>query len=158
MATSAKLQMNNSPKLIPDINLSKIGNIGVNQDSVYTNQVKNYSIDKTFDLSKFNQAYEDVQKRRQTIEAVKEREELASLNKVIYKKRLDQLTIGEMAFNFKDSIFDTLTDLLNFKFNLNNNRLFYLGLLVIISVFIMFMLSPSDCHNGVAREPKYIIY
>jgi len=154
MATSAKLQMDNSPKMLVS---SPQNNIGITQQSVYMTRLKGHSVDNTFDLNKFNQEYEDVQKRRQTIAAEKEKNELSLLNTVDYKKRLDQLTIGELAFSFKDSIFDTLTDALNLKFSNSNNRIFYLGLLIILGVFIMYCFSPSECVPAY-REPKFMIY
>ena len=155
MASSAKIQLDNSPsKLLVNVPQN---NVGIDPTSVYRTRLKGHSVDNTFDLNKFNQEFEDVQKRRQTIAAEKERQELSLLNKVEYKKRLDQLTVGEMAFSFKDSIFDTLTDALNLKFQNNNNRLFYLGLLIIISVFVMYVFSPNECDH-IYREPKFVVY
>lgn len=136
MASNSKIQLDNSIKLLANTNHN---NLDIAKEDVY--------VDKTFDLKKFNDRYNDIRRKRRLNIDKLEKDKLSKLGTIDYSKKIHQLTIGEIAFNFKDSMFDTLTDLLNFRFNLNNNRLFYLGLLIIIIIIILYLLSPSDCGN-----------
>jgi hypothetical protein len=147
MASSPQIQFDNSPKLLES---SPQNNLGIDKDDVY--------VDNTFDIQKFNEQYNDVRKRRKQKIEMSEKGKLNKLNTVEYRKQLHQLTIGELVFNFKDSMFDTLTDLLNFKFNLKNNRLFYLGILIIMIIIILYFFAPDNCKDGIKKEPKYFIF
>ena len=89
----------------------------------------------------FNQKFEENQQQKKLIMQQRMHDKLNALNNSDEKILLHELSIGDILINTKDSSFELLDDLLQFKYNketfTKNNRLFYLGVfLIIISMFI----------------------
>jgi hypothetical protein len=100
---------------------------------------------KQFDITEFNAAFEEMLKKQQEEGKKKEAEDLSQLNATFRPKRVHELTIGELLVNMKDAIFDTIDDLLGFDFSVEtftkNNRLFYLGLFVVLFTLILYIVQ-----------------
>lgn len=138
MASNPKIMLDNSPD-----KLSKSDPI-FNQ--LYTDLEINPSdtyVDNIFNLDIFNKKYEDVRRRRQKLIEDAEKERLGRLDTTSLKKKIHQYTIGEILFNLKDALFGILNDLLKFNFTIDTftkqNRLFYLGLFILIIILIIYL-------------------
>lgn len=96
-----------------------------------------------FNLAEFNKAYELAQKKKELDRQEFEDNVLKELNKPKPKKELYELGIVEIFIRTKDSIFDLLDDLLqgdlNYNTFLKDNRMFFLGLFIILLVIIVHM-------------------
>lgn len=98
-----------------------------------------------FDIKKFNKEFED--QLLASKEATKKREEerLKKLNVVQETKPISELTIAEILIGIKDTWFGIIDDLLNLKFNMttitSENRLFYIGLTIIIIVILTYIIN-----------------
>jgi len=70
---------------------------------------------------------------------------LAELNIPEEEIPIYEESVGNMLINFKDSIFNTLDDILQKKFSIEtitkNNRLFYWGMLLVIIALVMYLYS-----------------
>ena len=68
---------------------------------------------------------------------------LKDMNEAKDHKELYELSIGKTLINTKDTIFGILDDLLRFKFETEtftkNNRLYYLGIIIIMIVCLTFL-------------------
>jgi hypothetical protein len=102
-----------------------------------------YKLDPTkFDIDKFNRDFEQYndQRKESMQEAINVR--LAALNTVQDPTLVYNLSIGEIAVNTKDSLFNTLDDVLHKPITsqtfLQKNRLFYIGLTFIFLSLIVF--------------------
>jgi len=101
--------------------------------------------DGKLDVDKFNRAFDQyIDKRKEYIQEQVDKR-LDELNRApppipIYKR-----SIGEIMVNTKDALFNTLDDVLQFKFEsgtfTKDFRLFYIGLFIIIIAFIIFFYS-----------------
>ena len=103
------------------------------------------SYNPDFDIVQFNKQFEDVQKKFAEVAKEKEDQRLKLLYKEDKPKTIDQLTVAEILINMKDSIFGTLDDLLRYRFTTTTftikNRLFYLGLFILLSVITIYILK-----------------
>ncbi len=112
-----------------------------------TNFANDYTkLDYTFDINRFNKLYNDYINKVRSEERSTEKERLEKLNKeFIEGKQISDLTFWELFFNMKDAINDVFNDIFQLKFDKNtltkNNRLFYIGLFLILIVFIVFILD-----------------
>ena len=98
-----------------------------------------------FDVNKFNKIFEEKQKKNK-----KEDNELEAMNKVIEKEKLHDMSFGKIFVNMKDEIFGIMYDFMSINFNsfdtfieifTKNNRLFYLGLFIIIICIFLYIIS-----------------
>ncbi len=110
------------------------------------------SSDGDFDINKFNRFYEQYREKRKKAKRKKMIKRLAELNIPEEKIPIYKESVGNMLINFKDSIFNTLDDVLQRKFTLETvtkkNRLFYWGMLLVIIALVMYLYSIF------ADEPK----
>jgi hypothetical protein len=118
---------------------------------------------KKIDLKKFNKEFErrkDLTKK-QSSENIKKR--LGVLNKPKKIKKIYEQSIGEILINTKNAWISLLDDLINGNFNMSifttENRLFYIGLTIILISIILYLFSSSkkdiDCDN---TKKVYHIY
>lgn len=147
MASNPAIQFNDTPD--NQLVNNPQNNLDIDFDDVH--------VDGTFDLDKFNKKYNDVRKRRKQKIINSEAERLARLNEIRYKKKIHELTVGELFFNLKDAMFDTLTDFLYLRFKIDNNRLFYIGLMIIIITSIVFVFTSTSCQKPVCKKPNYLV-
>lgn len=152
MAANPKILLDNSPD-----KLSKSDNIYSQINDDLEIKKSDIYIDNTFNLDLFNKKYEDIRKKKQKIVKDTEQKRLSKLNITEFTKKIHEYTVGELLFKLKDSIFGILGDLLRFRFRLDtftkNNRLFYLGLLILIIILIIYLFS-----KNIESENKTCIY
>lgn len=106
-------------------------------DSYYSNN--------EFDVGEFNKAFESAQKMKVDEE---NDEELDLLSQEIEKEKLHNMTFGNIFINMKEEVFGTIYDLLSFNYDNSileifskNNRLFYLGIFLILLCFVLYIIS-----------------
>lgn len=99
--------------------------------------------DGTFDIDRFNRDFDQYKERRKREMQEKLDKRLSELNNPEPETPAYDLSIGQIAINIKDSIFNIIDDIINFKFSWNlllkGNRLFYLGLVLIIFASIAYL-------------------
>ena len=92
--------------------------------------------DNKFEIDKFNRDFEQYKTRRYEEMKQKMQQKLNELNIPEPEIPVYNLPVGEILVNAKDESFDTLDDLLQFKFTTTtitkNNRLFYFGFIIIL--------------------------
>ena len=101
----------------------------------------------------FNQKFEEEQIQRKLLMRKAMQDKLNILNKATDKIPLHKLSVGIILINTKDSLFELLDDLLQFKYNretfTKNDRLFYIGIFLIINVIFIFLYNAffdEDAH------------
>lgn len=100
---------------------------------------------KKFDLANFNKEFVFKKEKTQSQSKIKSEEKIKKLNKEanIIVKPLYKLSVSEIMFGVKNTWFDILDDILAQKFDnqlfVKNNRLFYIGLTIIIIVVILYI-------------------
>lgn len=127
-------------------------NIGVDQ-STPNNDLKKtkdgkyiYRLpDGSFDVDRFNRNFDQYKDRRKVIMKAQMDERLAELNKPPPTIPIWNRPIGTILIEMKDAMFGIIDDLLSYNFNINiftkDNRLFYLGLFLLLSIIIVFILG-----------------
>lgn len=143
MASSPKIMINNEPSKLSrsdDVINQLRQDLQINKEDVFT--------DNKFDLDLFNKRYEDVRKRRQDIFTDLQEDRISELNISKSIKKLHQFTVGELLFKMKDAMFGLLQDLLRLQFTkdtfLKQNRLFYIGLFILVILLIVFLFRKQD--------------
>lgn len=113
----------------------------------------NLVTDDGFDSDKFNRLFDEFNLRKKKEMEEKEGRVLKRLQQQYKKNQQDNifdLSFLEVIMNFKDTIFDIIDDIINFRFNsfftfLNiftkNNRLFYLGGVLILFAYFTLILN-----------------
>jgi hypothetical protein len=108
------------------------------------------ALNKITDLAKFNKNFDNYLEQQRKISQLHDQE---VLNKFTEKENVQpqQLSISSMLVNMKDSLFNIADDIINLRINAQTftkeNRLFYLGLFLMLTVFlfyIMDMIFPSE--------------
>ena len=101
--------------------------------------------DGKFDIDKFNREFDQYKIKRKEETKEKLQQKLDELNKPIEETPPYNLSIGEIAINTKDAIFNIIDDLLSFKFSwlilTRDHRLFYLGIFLIVVSLIVYLYS-----------------
>lgn len=99
--------------------------------------------DGKFDVDKFTRDFDQYKDKRK--EEMRERidRKLDELNKPPEITPPYNLSIGQIMINMKDAIFNIIDDLLNFKISWNillkENRMFYLGIFILIIACIFYL-------------------
>lgn len=107
--------------------------------------IKNAEPEKNFDLDKFNKEFVFKKERAAIENKIKSQEKINRLTEAanIPKKSLYNLSIGELVIGIKDTWFGILDDFLAKKIELNtiikNNRLFFIGLTVVIITTMIYL-------------------
>jgi hypothetical protein len=128
----------------PEDDISIDGDLIKYDDGKYIHKAENGELD----MDKFNRDYGQYVEKRSNKMKRDLQLKLDHLNQPKKDKLIYELSIGEIFINIKDSMFGILDDLL--KFNINNiltknNRLFYLGLiLIIIGVLAQFIVASTQ--------------
>jgi len=96
-----------------------------------------------FDIDKFNRDFDQYKIQRKDEMNKKIKQKLNELNTVKISIPAYDLSIGQIAINIKDSLFGILDDLINYNFSwdilLKRNRLFYLGITLIVISLINYL-------------------
>ena len=125
-----------------DVDLAKVDNTLVKQyDGKYLYRLPNGKLDIDHynrDISQYSEI------RKNDIKILIDRK-LEDLNKQKPVELVYDLSIGQIIINLKDSLFNILDDVINLRLNSNTltkeNRLFYLGIFLIVLACIMFSYS-----------------
>ena len=118
----------------------------------------NFYDNNKFDIDKFNKSFKENQNKKEEKENLKREEYLKSLENNVKIKSINELTINEIVYNFKNENLDLIYDLFTFNYSSVNefynlfsktNRLFYFGLLLLIIciVFYLFVLVFSESYD-----------
>jgi len=96
-----------------------------------------------FDMDKFNREFEKTEEEQKQINKEKEEEKLEKLNTPkVETKKIYQNTLYDILIGIKNTWLGILDDILNFQYNLEtltkNNRLFYIGITLVIIALIVF--------------------
>lgn len=96
-----------------------------------------------FEVDKWKRDFEQYKERREKIKEQKMRKRLDELNRPEPTTPVYNLPLGKILINTKDSLFDILDDALQFNFSsemvLKDNRLFYIGLAMIIIAIVTYL-------------------
>lgn len=107
--------------------------------------INKYITNGKFDLSKFNTGFEREKKEQKELNKDKQNARLNLLNDVVNNKPIYKQTIGEILIGIKDTWFYLIDDLLQQKFTLDTftkeNRLFYIGITLLIFSIILYLLN-----------------
>jgi len=117
-----------------------------------------------FDSKKFNQEFEKEIDIKKTRSKYIESEKLAKMSKEETTKSITNMTIAELLINIKDAWFDMIDDLLQNQFNLEiftkNNRLFYIGLTLVVIIILIYIYDTitddQDVENKKIVEVRHI--
>jgi hypothetical protein len=118
----------------------------------------NYYDNNNFDLEKFNKRFKEIQNKEKEEEKLEREEYIKSLEKKEENKKITDLSVAEILENTKDEVLDLTYEIISFEYegfdgfiNLfkKNNRLFYVGLFMLIMCCILYLISyiffyPSD--------------
>lgn len=98
--------------------------------------------DGNFDIDRFNRDFDQYKTMRKKEMAELMQKKLDSLNTPQPETPPYALSIGQVMINMKDTVFNTLDDIINFNFTkqafLSDHRLFYLGLFFIIIALLIY--------------------
>jgi hypothetical protein len=126
--------------IIRDPNNLNIWN--VNPDEFNSQQDAN-DPNKRFDLGKFNKVFDVNREISKSNQRVKDIQKLNELSKVDTTVSLYDLNISQILINTKNTWFNVLDDLLDRRFNLETfskeNRLFYIGLTILVITVILYL-------------------
>jgi hypothetical protein len=98
--------------------------------------------DGKLDIDHYNRQINQYSEIRKNDTKVLIEQKLIDLNKQTPPELVYDLSIGQTLINFKDSMFDIMDDIINLRINYDtftkNNRLYYLGLFMIMLACILF--------------------
>jgi len=98
-----------------------------------------------FNEADFNQKFEESKELTKLLSKEKERQRLQDLNTEELRKSIVELSTIEILIGIKDTWFELIDDLLQGKFNMEtftkDNRLFYIGVTIILIVILYFLFS-----------------
>jgi len=117
-----------------------------------------YQIDKDREeVDKFNREFDQYKIRRDQTMKQELEDKLAELNKPNPPTPLYEKSVGEIVISTKDTILNMLDDIIKFTYDnffTKDNRLFYIGLIIImISLIISFIVFFN--HEEKERENTY---
>jgi hypothetical protein len=119
----------------------------LNSNLDQSNQLFDFETDnnKKFNIKLFNENYDKYKEKRRKLTAELEQSKLDKINKGPDKKQLHELTAPEIVTGIKDSLFAVLDDILQLKVTrdtfLIQNRMFFLGLFIIIVIILSYVLN-----------------
>lgn len=97
-----------------------------------------------FDVNKFNKDFEASLEKAKEDENQREIAKLQSMNKIIYKKKISEMSLRELITEWKDSLLGILNDLLHLRLRsselFKDNRLFFLGITILFSVLMFYLM------------------
>jgi hypothetical protein len=120
--------------------------------------------DERNEIDKFNRNFDQYKERRKEQMKLKMEAKLAELNKKEDDVPVYNKPLGEIIVNIKDTIFKIFDDILSFNMInsrdliMKDNRLFYIGLLLLFIAVIMCLYEYSiDIDQNTKNIPKFII-
>lgn len=133
------------------------------------NDPNRYMSNGKFDLGKFNTAFQEQKDNQNKINAETDEYKLRMMNSDVMPKSLYQSNISDIIIGIKNTWFYILDDLLQQKFTIytftKNNRLFFVGITLILIAIIMYLYyffaeDESECKNKQNQKiiEKHFIY
>ena len=118
----------------------------------------NYYDNNNFDLEKFNKRFKQLQNEEKENEKLEREAYLKTLDKKEKIKKITDLSVGDILTNTKNEVLDLIYEIISFEFEgfdgfidlfIKNNRLFYVGLFMLLICCILYLISyiffyPSD--------------
>lgn len=96
-----------------------------------------------FNVKEFNVGFEQARDITKAKIREQDKEKLGELNKITYRKKITEMSVGEIMIGVKDTWFDLIDDLLQRKFSFEtftkNNRMFFMGLTIVIIVLVVYI-------------------
>ena len=117
--------------------------------------------DNDFDNKEFNAEFEKSMLKQKQIHEQQNKMKLDKLNKVQDKKIYDY-TLSQTLINMKDAIFDIMDDIITLNITKDiltkENRLYYLGILILIIVLVLHVydLLHYDKRTDLAKETSQL--
>jgi len=122
----------------------------------------NYYDNNEFDINEFNQNFEKIQQDKKKKKELENDNYIKSLESVEKEKKIMDMNIVEIFTNTKYEILDLVYEIISFNYatlqdflNLftKNNRLFYIGLFLLLISGILYLISfiffyPSNTHKN----------
>ena len=112
-----------------------------------------------FDIKAFNKGFEDYMKNQTEIKHQNEIERLKKLNETKYEKKLTEMTWNEIMSDWKKAISGVLDDILHFRLSpsylFRDNRLFFVGITLLILAIIFYILILVFGLNYRPNEKNY---
>ncbi len=109
----------------------------------------------------FNQKFEQTKELTKEIIKEKDRQRLENLNKETTERSITELSVMEILIGIKDTWFELIDDLLQKKFNATtftmNNRMFFIGITIIIIAVLAYIYSlftsdePNNNENKIVK-------
>lgn len=98
----------------------------------------------------FNPSFEQARNIAMAKIREEDKQKLAKLDKTIIQKPITDLSVGEILIGIKNSWFDLIDDLLQRRFTMStftkNNRLFYIGVTIVIFIIIIYLYDVYTTH------------
>jgi hypothetical protein len=117
---------------------------------------------KNFDLGKFNKVFNDEKKIMSLNHKVNDEKKLNDMSFENKTKSLYDLSVLEIIINAKNAWFECLDDILDQKFYLEtftkNNRLFYIGITILVFASIMYIYALTTRDNVKKEDNIQKIY
>lgn len=111
-----------------------------------------------FEIDRFNRDFDQYKERRKKAMEKKMGERLAELNKPDREAAVYNQPIGTIMIKTKDALFGILDDLLQFNFSkeviIKENRLFFIGITILIVSFILYFYDILTGFNGKKTTPQ----
>lgn len=117
---------------------------------------------KQFDVQDFNKKFNEDKAKRKEESKQRELDKLAELNKPVREKRLLEMNFADILIGIKDSWFGILDDLLQQKCTFDtftkHNRLFFVGLTLMLigSIVFMYDLLVDDSEDTLQKDKNII--
>jgi hypothetical protein len=100
---------------------------------------------------KFNDMFNKTLSKQKIQNKVKQQVRIDGLNNKKEDVNIFDHSVGDTLINTKDAIFDILDDMLQFKFEKSTftkeNRLYYIGIFILIIVFIIWLSTMFESNN-----------
>src|SRR5690606_8446868 len=110
------------------------------QNGKYLYRINNHR----FEIDRFNRQFDQYKKIREEEMERQMKKTLDDLNKPQKITPVYNLPLGQILINTKDAQFDILDDMLQLNFNkdilIKNNRLFYVGICILLIALITFFI------------------
>ena len=139
--------MSNNPTGTEQTNLEE-DTINIQEDEEDTINIEEGEDEQQIFLQKFNKNFEEEQEQRKMKIVEMEKEKLKMLISKKNKKNIHDLTLGEILVNTKNSYLDIIIELLSgdykdgfSKIFTKENRIFYIGVSLLILSFFIYILS-----------------
>jgi hypothetical protein len=115
---------------------------------------------KKFDNKTFNVDFDKYIEQRHIEEERDQNSKLNKLNSEIRKKRISEMSINEFMIEWKISVIGFINDVINLRFNTSilfaDNRLFFLGITIVLTVMTIYICHLLSTRDNPAQSDRNI--